>query len=193
MVLFEFCFVCGALSLCSICIGLRKNNILKQFKLRDQSHNDEAKKKITRFRELLTAVNKALGNKGFVFLLTKMKKRNDEFREQKGECVHWDSISDLTPIFRDASQNSLCGANPGSERRKRRQRRKKVASVANRFVPYKIFSFYNQLSTFCRKLKALLLSPLAVTQALPNGCTCKRLIFRIELNGERERERALET
>lgn len=28
MVLFEFCLVSGALSLCSICIGLRKNNIL---------------------------------------------------------------------------------------------------------------------------------------------------------------------
>lgn len=73
--------------------------------------------------------------------------------------VHWDSIADLTPIFRDASQNPLCRANPDSERPKKRQRRKKVASVVNRFVPHRIFSFYNQLSIFCRKLKAVSQTP----------------------------------
>lgn len=54
---------------------------------------------------------------------------------QENFYVHWDSTADLTPIFRDASQNPLCSVSPGSERPKRRQTRKKIASVVNRVVP----------------------------------------------------------
>lgn len=131
----------GALSLCSICIGLRKN-ILKQLKLRGWSHNDRVKK-ITGFRELLIAVNKAIGSKGSLFFLTKIKERGlTRFQTEKEDIyVHPCSTAKLAHVFRDASQNPLCSASPGSENPKRSLRMRKVAGMVNRFVPYQTCSF----------------------------------------------------
>lgn len=107
------------------------------------------------------------------------------FQKRKNIYVHQYSIADLTPTFRDASQNPPCSASPRDEIPKRSQRRKKVASMVNRLVPHGIFPFYNQLSIFCRKLTALFLSPLAVTHSVNQMHRRKTYIQ----NGPKWRER----
>lgn len=158
---FSFKWFClnSALSLCFIWIRLIKNNILN---LNWEAGVIMMKQKTTRFRELLTAVNKAIGNKGSVFFTTKIKRGMVRLQNRKENIyVHWSSIAHLTHIFRDTSQRPPSSASPGSKRPKRRLGRRKAAGVVNRLVPCRICSSYSQLSIICRKLRALVLTPLA--------------------------------
>lgn len=52
---------------------------------------------------------------------------------KENNYVHWGSIADLTPNFRDASQNPLYGASPGGERHQRKVGRRKAAGMVHRF------------------------------------------------------------